>query len=102
MDSLFHNGNPEVIHVRLDEWRNAVYAVAIGVGFDHRHDFCWRDLGPDRFEIFFQLRKIDFKICWSHSLILTEMLSTTKVTKEYEGFLMFSLVPFCVLRDENF
>ncbi len=66
VNPLLHNRNTEGIHIRFDERRNAIHAMTVGIGFDHRHDLRRCDMFTNGFKILFELGKVNFKIGWTH------------------------------------
>ena len=52
MNALFDDGDAEVIDVRLDERRQAVHTVTIGIRLDHRHHFCRGHMSANCLQVF--------------------------------------------------
>src|SRR5690606_3884879 len=66
INPLFHKSDAKVIDIWFDEFGNAFHAMTIGIGFEHRHDLCRRNVRTNGFDVSFELIEIDFKIGWTH------------------------------------
>lgn len=85
-NTLFENGNADIVGVRRQVTSDRVHAVTIGIGFENDHHFGGGGFFFDRFQICAKMIEINFDMCGAYAAAGGDGRLVELHEEDYKGF----------------